>query len=143
VCVHSCDSQTPTHVLKSSFVPHSSLLGRDLSHSLFACPQAATNPERHLQCAKVLGADAENALRTRQAPTTDGGDYAGELLAEQILQLMERLGVPSGLGQLGYSHSDIPALVEGTLPQRRVTALSPKQASAEALALMFEDALEY
>ncbi len=39
-----------------------------------------------------------------------------------------------GCGRMGYESSDIPALVEGTLPQHRVTKLSPRPAGPEELA---------
>jgi hydroxyacid-oxoacid transhydrogenase len=42
---------------------------------------------------------------------------------------------------VGYTAADIPALVEGTLPQHRVTKLSPRPASAEDLAQLFRDSL--
>jgi hydroxyacid-oxoacid transhydrogenase len=42
---------------------------------------------------------------------------------------------------VGYTADDIPALVEGTLPQHRVTKLSPRPADAEDLAALFEDAM--
>ena len=51
---------------------------------------------------------------------------------------MQRLQVPNGLAALGYSAADIPALVEGTLPQHRVTKLSPRPARPEDLAELFE-----
>jgi hydroxyacid-oxoacid transhydrogenase len=54
---------------------------------------------------------------------------------------MRELKVPNGLRALGYSSSDIPALVEGTLPQHRVTKLSPRPADSAALAALFEDAM--
>jgi hydroxyacid-oxoacid transhydrogenase len=54
---------------------------------------------------------------------------------------MRVLDVPNGLKALGYSPADIPKLVEGTLPQHRVTKLSPRPASAEDLAALFEDAM--
>jgi hydroxyacid-oxoacid transhydrogenase len=54
---------------------------------------------------------------------------------------MRDLQIPNGLSALGYTTSDIPALVEGTLPQQRVTKLSPRAATAEDLAELFEQAL--
>jgi hydroxyacid-oxoacid transhydrogenase len=54
---------------------------------------------------------------------------------------MRRLGVPNGLSAVGYTRDDIPALVEGTLPQHRVTKLSPRPATREDLAQLFEDSL--
>jgi hydroxyacid-oxoacid transhydrogenase len=45
------------------------------------------------------------------------------------------------LREIGYTSSDIPALVEGTLPQHRVTKLSPRPAGIEELSALFEDAM--
>ena len=66
---------------------------------------------------------------------------AGEILADQITVFMQRLKVPNGLSAIGYGSGDIPALVEGTLPQHRVTKLSPRPAGPEELAAMFEEAM--
>ncbi|MDA2927120.1 iron-containing alcohol dehydrogenase [Acidobacteria bacterium AH-259-G07] len=90
-------------------------------------------PERHLRAAEVLGADVAGA---------DPGD-AGKILADCIIELMQRLDVPNGLSAIGYRSEDIPALVEGTLPQHRVTKLSPRPAGKEELTRIFEDAMKY
>jgi hypothetical protein len=66
---------------------------------------------------------------------------AGRILAERITWFIQRLKLPNGLRDIGYSSSDIPALVEGTLPQHRVTKLSPRPAAPEQLSRLFEDAL--
>ena len=66
---------------------------------------------------------------------------AGTILADRITWFMERLRVPNGLKAVGYTSADIPALVEGTLPQHRVTKLSPRPAASEELAALFEDAM--
>jgi hydroxyacid-oxoacid transhydrogenase len=88
-------------------------------------------PQRHLEAAKVLGAKTDGAKL----------EDAGKILADQITSFMQRLKVPNGLSAIGYSSEDIPALVEGTLPQHRVTKLSPRPAGPEDLARMFEDAM--
>ncbi len=88
-------------------------------------------PERHLRAAELLGADVSRA---------NAAD-AGKILADQITFFMNRLKVPNGLKALGYGSDDIPKLVEGTLPQHRVTKLSPRQAGREELARLFENAL--
>ena len=49
--------------------------------------------------------------------------------------------VPNGLRAIGYTSSDIPALVEGTLPQHRVTKLSPRPAGRDELGELFEQSL--
>ena len=92
---------------------------------------ASASPARHLQVAEALGVD------TSTYPPAD----AGRVLADRILWFMRRLRVPNGLRALGYSATDIPALVEGTLLQRRLTTLSPRVAGAEELRAIFEDAL--
>jgi hydroxyacid-oxoacid transhydrogenase len=92
---------------------------------------AAANPGRHLAAAEALGADD----RQRQAAA------AGEVLADRITWFMQRLNVPNGLRAVGYTAADIPALVEGTVPQHRVTKLSPRPAGPEDLARLFERAM--
>ena len=94
---------------------------------------APTCPQRHLRVAEVLGADCSEAK----------AEDAGPILADRIVSLMRQLGAPNGLSALGYGSQHIPALVEGTLPQHRVTKLSPRAADAEELAGIFEDALSY
>jgi hydroxyacid-oxoacid transhydrogenase len=92
---------------------------------------AGVNPARHLHAAETLGANVTGA---READ-------AGKILADRLTWFMERLGAPNGLKALGYSTSDIPALVEGTLPQHRVTKLSPRSAGPDELAALFDAAL--
>src|SRR5215472_9114343 len=88
-------------------------------------------PERHLKAAEILGANVGDAKR----------EDAGKILADQLIKLMRDLKVPNGLRELGYDSTDIPALVEGTLPQHRVTKLSPRPASPDDLARLFEQSM--
>jgi hydroxyacid-oxoacid transhydrogenase len=88
-------------------------------------------PARHLEAAEALGCDVSHAR----------DEDAGKVLADKITALMARLGIPNGLRAIGYTSSDIPRLVEGTLPQHRVTKLSPRPAAPEDLAALFEDAM--
>jgi hydroxyacid-oxoacid transhydrogenase len=92
---------------------------------------ASANPGRHLEAAEALGVDVS---RCRAAD-------AGCILSERITWFMQRLKTPNGLSEIGYTTSDIPALVEGTLPQHRVTKLSPRTAGPEDLAKLFEESL--
>jgi hydroxyacid-oxoacid transhydrogenase len=84
-----------------------------------------------LEAAEALGVDIS------RAPAED----AGRLLADRITWFMQELEAPNGLKAIGYTTADIPALVEGTLPQHRVTKLSPRPAGPEELARLFEDAM--
>ena len=90
-------------------------------------------PERHLDVAAALGVDVSGA---RPAD-------AGRILADHIISFMQKLNMPNGLSAIGYTQDDIPALVEGTLPQHRVTKLSPRPAGRDELHRLFEDAMSY
>jgi hydroxyacid-oxoacid transhydrogenase len=68
---------------------------------------------------------------------------AGEILAQAIIDLMRRTGMPNGLGAVGFEPDDVDALVEGTLPQHRVTKLAPRPADPEDLRRLFLGALRY
>lgn len=88
-------------------------------------------PERHLRAAKALGADVAGAQP----------EDAGRILAERVIHFMRKLNMPNGLTAVGYTAADIPALVQGTLPQHRVTKLSPRPASEQDLMELFRSSL--
>ena len=90
-------------------------------------------PDRHLEAAAMLGADVSHVK--------DAKAEAGEILAERMAEMMKRLEIPNGLSAVGFTEDDIPALVEGTLPQHRVTKLSPRPADEEDLHALFRDAM--
>jgi hydroxyacid-oxoacid transhydrogenase len=92
---------------------------------------ASASPARHLDAAGALGADVS---RTRP-------EDAGRVLADRIRWFVDRFRLPAGLRGIGYSSSDIPKLVEGTLLQRRLTTLSPREAGEGELTAIFERAL--
>lgn len=88
---------------------------------------AQANPDLHLYGAQLMGADTRGATQ----------EDAGEILAQAILELMQAIGMPNGLSAVGFSPDDIEELVEKTLPQHRVTKLSPRPASGADLTEMF------
>jgi hydroxyacid-oxoacid transhydrogenase len=92
---------------------------------------AEADPERHLRMALALGADV------RDVDPTD----AGELLAERVIELMRATGMPNGLSAIGYGEEDVDALVAGTLPQHRVTKISPRPVDKYALRQLFLDSM--
>jgi hydroxyacid-oxoacid transhydrogenase len=92
---------------------------------------ARTSPDRHLRAAAALGADISQA-----AP-----EDAGEVLARRVVEFMQQLRMPNGLRAVGYTEADIPALVRGTLPQHRVTKLSPRPAGEAELMQLFRDSM--
>jgi len=94
---------------------------------------ASADPARHLQAAELMGVDVRGA-----AP-----EDAGTILADAIIRIMQRLGMPNGLRAIGYTPDDIDALVAGTLPQRAVIGLSPRPVTADDLRAIFLDAMQY
>jgi len=92
---------------------------------------AQANPERHLYAAQLMGVDISGAHP----------EDAGDLLADAIVDLMRRTGMPNGLSAVGFGPGDVDKLVAGTLPQHRVTKLSPRPADAADLERLFLDSL--
>ena len=101
------------------FVPH--------GHSVIVTAPAAFRftyeamPERHHHVAELL------AGRRIVHPGPD-------TLPEVLLDLMRDVGAPSGIGELGYTEDDVPALVEGALKQQRLLVVAPRAAGADDLA---------
>ncbi|XP_026993691.1 hydroxyacid-oxoacid transhydrogenase, mitochondrial isoform X1 [Tachysurus fulvidraco] len=89
-------------------------------------------PERHLDAAEILGADVRN-VKTEDA---------GLVLADILRNILYDLDVEDGLSEIGYNKEDIPDLVKGTIPQERVTKLSPRRHTEEDLTRLFEASIK-
>jgi alcohol dehydrogenase class IV len=83
------------------------------------------DPERHLRAAAVL--DPDHAGTSRPEDT----------LPEVLAHLMRDIGIPNGIGAVGYRDDDIDDLVEGALKQQRLLATAPKAVEGEDLAGIF------
>lgn len=94
---------------------------------------AEANPERHLEGALLLGAD------TRGAGATD----AGEVLADELIRIMRAVGMPNGLGAVGYTEDDAAALTEGAYPQQRLLQNAPRDMTKPVLGDLFRRAMRY
>ena len=92
---------------------------------------APANPERHWLAAKLLGCDIDNVDE----------DEAGEVLASEIVRIMQATGMPNGLAAVGFTPDDVDTLVNGTIPQHRVTKLSPRPAGESELRQLFLDSM--
>jgi len=92
---------------------------------------APADPQRHLHGASLMGVDISEAQP----------EEAGDLLAGAIIDLMRRTGMPNGLRAVGYGIEDVETLVQGTLPQHRVTKLSPRPAEATDLVQLFLESM--
>lgn len=87
------------------------------------------SPERHLHAARLLDPDA----------TGDGPD----VLPDVLTRLMRDIGIPNGLGAVGYAESDVDDLVAGATQQHRLLASSPKPPTEEDLAGVFTRSMEH
>jgi hydroxyacid-oxoacid transhydrogenase len=94
---------------------------------------AEANPERHLQGARLLGADLRGA----------GVMDAGEVLADELISIMRAVGIPNGLGGVGYTDDDVAALTDGAHPQQRLLQNAPREMSKDVLADLFRGAMRY
>ncbi|WP_460444452.1 hydroxyacid-oxoacid transhydrogenase [Angustibacter aerolatus] len=71
------------------------------------------DPDRHLRAARLLD------------PAAAATDDPREQLPTVLRRLLDDVGAPSGLAELGFTDDDVPALVEGTMAQQRLLATSP------------------
>ena len=94
---------------------------------------SVASPERHKWASELLGYPLD----------TDDPEDIGEGLAQATIDIMKRVEMPNGLKAVGFSENDVDALVKGTLPQERVTKLSPRPASEADLRNLFLDAMTY
>jgi hydroxyacid-oxoacid transhydrogenase len=92
---------------------------------------AGAAPARHLEAAALLGADVAGA---------DAAD-GGERVAAAVTGLMRAISAPNGLHGVGYTVADVPALVDGAAPQRRLLDNAPVAVTPIVLDALFLDAL--
>jgi len=94
---------------------------------------ADASPERHLEGARLLGADTRGA----------GARDAGEVLADELIRVMRAVRMPNGLGGVGYTEEDVTALTRGAYPQQRLLQNAPREMSEPVLADLFRQAMRY
>jgi alcohol dehydrogenase class IV len=91
---------------------------------------AATDPQRHVEAARHLGADV-------------GPEDAGTALAEDRVRLMRAVGMPNGLSAVGYGEADCTILADGAWPQQRLLMNAPIDSDKPLLANLFEGVISY
>ena len=82
-----------------------------------------TDPDRHVEAARLLAPD-------HGSPADD----AREMLPAALADLMRDIGMPNGLGALGYDEHDVDELVEGAMKQERLLVIAPRDVAAEDVA---------
>jgi hydroxyacid-oxoacid transhydrogenase len=109
--------QPPGYPDDHAFVPH--------GHSVIVTAPAAFRftydamPERHHEVARLLSAESI--------------DPGPDTLPGVIRQLMQDVGAPRGVAELGYHEDDIPDLAAGALGQQRLLAVAPKDVTEDDL----------
>ncbi len=90
----------------------------------------AADPERHVRAAEMLdpGAERPDGLR--------------DFLPQVLTRLMRDIGIPNGLGAVGYNEHDVPDLVEGALKQQRLLATAPREVTPDDAAAILRGSLE-
>ena len=88
------------------------------------------SPERHVRAAELLAPGADRPADLR------------DFLPQVLTDLMRDIGIPNGIGAVGYGESDVEDLVAGTLQQQRLLATAPREATAEDLAGIVHQSLE-
>ena len=90
----------------------------------------ATDPDRHLHAAALLGAGH---------PAADGPPV--DRLPRTLIALMRDIGIPAGVAAVGYGESDLPALVSGALDQHRLLRISPREVTPDDMTALFRASL--
>lgn len=93
---------------------------------------AAADPARHLKAARLMGADVRGATP----------DDAGTILSDALIDVMKESEMPNGMRAVGIVESDMDALVAGTLPQSRITVLSPRAATEDDYREIFRQSFD-
>lgn len=79
-------------------------------------------PERHLRAAALMAPDAEKV------------NDPSEQLPSVLVTLMRDIGIPNGIGGVGYTEADVPDLVPGTMKQQRLLATCPRTPTEDDIA---------
>jgi hydroxyacid-oxoacid transhydrogenase len=91
----------------------------------------ASASERHLRAAELMGVDVRGLDETARR----------DALPRALASLMRDIGMPNGLGAIGYGEHDVPALIEGTLKQPRLLSGAPRDVGARELDWILRDSL--
>ncbi|OZM70084.1 alcohol dehydrogenase [Amycolatopsis antarctica] len=88
-----------------------------------------TDPGRHLRAAELLD------------PAAPRQDDPREQLPSVLSSLMRDIGIPNGVGAVGYGEGDVEGLVDGALKQQRLLNTAPRPVGGEDLAAVFRESV--
>ena len=69
-------------------------------------------------------------------------DDPAELLPQVLAGIMRDVGIPGGIGAVGFAAGDIDSLVEGTMKQQRLLATAPLEVTEDAVATILDESIE-
>lgn len=79
-------------------------------------------PDRHLKAAELM------------APRAEKHNDQREQLPSVLVDLMRDIGIPNGIGGVGFTEADVPDLVPGTMKQQRLLATCPRTPTEDDIA---------
>jgi len=86
-------------------------------------------PERHRRVAELLSGE-----KIEEADE--------DTLTEILIRLMQDVGAPRGVRELGYGEDDIDDLIEGAMKQQRLLVGSPREVTEDDLAKILRESME-
>ena len=125
------DITTDGYAVASPFVPHG--ISVAVSAPAIFRYTAAAAPERHFEAAGYLQADLRGAA----------AEDSGEALAQRLIELMRKTGVPNGLTGVGFAPADVPALAASSARQVRAIANSPRETNLVDIENIYAAAMQY
>jgi hydroxyacid-oxoacid transhydrogenase len=88
------------------------------------------SPERHVRAAELL------------APGAARPDDPAEFLPQVLTAIMRDVGIPAGIGAVGFGEGDVDSLVEGTMKQQRLLATAPLEVREDDVATILGQSIE-
>jgi hydroxyacid-oxoacid transhydrogenase len=119
--------EPPGYPKDHGFVPHGwSVIVTAPAAFRFTYPSA---PERHRRVAELLSGQSIEKPDENTLP-------------EVLIQLMQDVGAPRGVRELGYDEGDIEDLVDGATKQQRLLVGAPREVTEEDLANIIRESME-
>jgi hydroxyacid-oxoacid transhydrogenase len=109
-------------------VPHGQAVSLTAPEAFRFCFENA--PGRHLRAADLLAPGRD----------VDGDDR--ERLPSVLVDLMRDIGIPNGIGAVGFTEADVSDLVPGTMKQQRLLVTAPRVPTEEDVAAILTGSLQ-
>ncbi|MGH3355764.1 MAG: hydroxyacid-oxoacid transhydrogenase [Nocardioidaceae bacterium] len=87
-------------------------------------------PQRHLRAAELM------------APGRAHESDPREELPQVLVELMRDIGIPNGIGAVGYTEADVPDLVPGTMKQQRLLSTCPRTPTEDDIAAILTGSIQ-